>query len=56
MIQYMREEVAGGLDRTLDRYCPVVFIDCVFIKVRRAKCCSSEAFYVVMGVRDKNSY
>ena len=52
MIQYMREEVSEWLDRPLDSYYPVVFIDCVFIKVRRARCSSSEAFYVVMGVRD----
>ena len=37
MIQYMRDEVADWLDRPLDRYYPVVFIDCVFIKVRRAR-------------------
>lgn len=52
MIQYMRDEVSEWLDRPLDGYYPVVFIDCVFIKVRRSRCCSAEAFYVVMGVRE----
>ena len=52
MIQYMRDEVAAWLDRSLESYYPIVFIDCVFIKVRRARCCSSEAFYVIMGVRE----
>ena len=40
MIQYMREDVSQWLDRPLERYYPIVFIDCVFIKVRRARSCS----------------
>lgn len=52
MIQYMREDVSKWLDRPLERYYPIVFIDCVFIKVRRARSCSAEAFYVMMAVKE----
>lgn len=52
MIQYMREDVSKWLDRPLERYYPIVFIDCVFIKVRRARSCSAEAFYVIMAVKE----
>ncbi len=52
MIQYMREDVSKWLDRPLERYYQIVFIDCVFIKVRRARSCSAEAFYVIMAVKE----
>lgn len=52
MIQYMRDDVSRWLDRPLERYYPIVFIDCVFIKVRRARSCSAEAFYVIMAVKE----
>ena len=52
MIQYMRDDVSKWLDRPLERYYPIVFIDCVFIKVRRARSCSAEAFYVIMAVKE----
>lgn len=52
MIEYMRKDVSEWLERPLDGYYPIVLIDCVFIKVMRARRSSSEAFYVVMGVKE----
>lgn len=52
MIEYMRKDVSEWLGRPLDGYYPIVLIDCVFIKVMRARRSSSEAFYVAVGVRE----
>ena len=35
MIDWMRQEVSGWLDRPLERYYPVIFIDAIHVKVRR---------------------
>lgn len=40
------------LNRSLEEYYPVVFVDAVHIKVHRKKKVASEAFYVVLGVRE----
>lgn len=49
MIDWMRQDVAEWLDRPLEAYYPVVFIDAIHVKVRR-QTVASEAFYVVLGV------
>ena len=55
MIEYVRKDVNEWLERPLDRYYPVVFIDCVYIKVHRRKSVSAESFYVVLGVTDEGT-
>ena len=52
MIEYVRKDVSEWLERPLDSYYPVVFIDCVYIKVHRRKSVASESFYVVLGVTE----
>ncbi|MEX0685731.1 MAG: transposase [Balneolales bacterium] len=49
MIEWMREDVGRWLERRLEGYYPVIFIDAIQIKVRRQSV-ANEAFYVVMGV------
>lgn len=49
MIEWMREDVARWLRRTLETRYPVVFIDAIHVKVRRDTV-ANEAFYVVLGV------
>ena len=55
MIEYVREEVNDWLHRDLDAYYPIVFVDCVHIKVFRKKKAASEAFYVVLGVTEEGT-
>ena len=50
MIEYVRQEESQWLVRGLDAYYPIVFVDCVHIKVFRKKKAATEAFYVVLGV------
>lgn len=49
MIEWMRQEVSEWLDRPLESYYPVVFIDAIHVKVRRHTV-ATEAFYVILGV------
>lgn len=37
MIEYVRRDVSEWLERGLDEYYPIVFVDCVHIKVFRKK-------------------
>jgi transposase-like protein len=39
MLDYLRKDVGKWLCRSLDEYYPVLFIDCVFIKVQRRMSC-----------------
>lgn len=52
MMDYMRSDVGEWLERSLEAYYPILFIDCVFIKVHRKRSCASEAFYVILGVKE----
>ena len=52
MIEYVRRDVAEWLERGLDKYYPIVFVDCVHIKVFRKKRAATEAFYVILGVNE----
>ena len=52
MIDYVRKDVSEWLERPLDEYYPIVFIDCVYIKVHRRRSVASESFYVVLGVTE----
>jgi transposase-like protein len=55
MIDYVRKEVDAWLDRGLDEYYPIVFVDCVHIKVFRKKKAATEAFYVVLAVTEEGT-
>ena len=55
MIDYVREDVSRWLSRGLDGYYPVLFVDCVHIKVFRRKKAATEAFYVVLGVTEEGT-
>jgi transposase-like protein len=52
MIEYVRKEVDSWLHRDLDSYYPIVFVDCVHIKVFRKRKAAAEAFYVILGVTE----
>ena len=55
MIDYVRQEVSAWLVRGLDAYYPIVFVDCVHIKVFRKKKAATEAFYVILGVTEEGT-
>ena len=55
MIGFVRQEVSQWLERGLDAYYPVVFVDCVHIKVFRKKKAATEAFYVILGVTEEGT-
>ena len=55
MIDYVRKEVDVWLTRGLDAYYPIVFVDCVHIKVFRKKKAATEAFYVILGVTEEGT-
>jgi len=52
MLDYVRAEVSEWLARSLEHYYPVVLVDCVHIKVHRKSSVDTEAFYVVLAVRE----
>lgn len=43
--------VESWLNRSLDRYYPIVYIDAIHIKVRR-KTVATEAFYILLGLKE----
>ena len=51
MFDFAREEVQQWLSRSLETYYPIVYIDAVFISVRRGDSVSKEAFYTILGIR-----
>ncbi len=52
MLDYLRKDVSDWLERSLEAYYPVVFIDCVHIKIHRKRSVDTEAFYVVLAVKE----
>ena len=48
MVECIRTQVNEWLERGLEEYYPVVFVDCVHIKIHRSKSVATEAFYVVL--------
>lgn len=52
MLDYLREDVSQWLTRSLETYYPIVFIDCVHMKIHRKRSVETEAFYVVLAVRE----
>ena len=51
MSEVFHEEIDEWLARPLESYYPIVFVDALYLKVRR-DVVSTEAFYVVLGVKD----
>ncbi len=52
MLDYLRKDVSEWLERSLEAYYPVLFIDCVHIKIHRKRSVDTEAFYVVLAVKE----
>lgn len=53
MVQCVRDQVSQWLERGLEEYYPVVFVDCVHIKIHRKRSVATEAFYVALAVTDE---
>lgn len=51
MMDYAREEVKYFLERQLDSYYPIIYVDAVFISTRRVDHVTKEAYYTVLGVK-----
>jgi len=51
MFDYARDEVLGWLERPLDDYYPIVYIDALFWSTRRDGAVSKEAYFTVLGVK-----
>lgn len=52
MLDYLRKDVQEWLNRSLEAYYPVLFIDCVHIKIHRKRSVDTEAFYVLLAVKE----
>ena len=50
MLEYVRKDVNEWLERSLEEYYPVVFVDCISIKIHRKRSVACEAFYVALAV------
>ena len=55
MVECVRTQVNEWLERGLEEYYPVVFVDCVHIKIPRKRSVASEAFYVALAVTDEGT-
>lgn len=51
MFDYARDEVLGWLDRPLDDYYPIIYIDALFWSTRRDGAVSKEAYFTILGVK-----
>jgi len=52
MIDYLRADVEVWLSRSLESYYPILLVDAIHIKVHRKRSVETEAFYVVMAVKE----
>ena len=52
MLDYPRKDVSDWLCRSLESYYPIVFIDCVHMKIHRKRSVDTEAFYVLLAVKE----
>lgn len=55
MVECVRTQVTQWLERGLEEYYPVVFVDCVHIKIHRKRSVASEAFYVALAVTEEGT-
>ena len=53
MLEYVRKDVGEWLERSLEEYYPVVFVDCIHIKIHRKCAVACEAFYVALAVTEE---
>ena len=53
MLDYVRKDVGEWLERSLEEYYPVVFVDCIHIKIHRKRAVACEAFYVALAVAEE---
>lgn len=53
MVESVRTQVNEWLGRGLEEYYPVVFVDCVHIKIHRTRSVATEAFYVALAVTEE---
>ncbi len=51
LFDYSRKEVQAWLERGLDSYYPIIYVDATFIPVKRSGHVTKEAFYTVLGVK-----
>lgn len=51
MFNYAREEVSSWLNRPLENYYPILYIDTTFIPTRRGGNVSKEGYYTILGVK-----
>jgi len=51
MFCFARDEVKSWLERPLESYYPIVYLDATFISTRRVDNVSKEAYYTILGVR-----
>jgi putative transposase len=49
---YLRSDVQEWLNRPLEGYYPIVLVDAIHIKIHRKRSVATEAFYVVLGVKE----
>ncbi len=50
MADMAREEVLSWLERPLEPYYPIIYVDCTFVPVRRNGAVRKEAYYSILGV------
>lgn len=55
MFDYAREEVHSWLERPLENYYPILYIDATYIPTRRVDSVMKEAYYTILGVRADRS-
>lgn len=55
MVECVRTQVNEWLERGLEEYYPVVFVDCVHIKIHRRRSVATEAFYVALAVTEEGT-
>ena len=55
MVECVRTQVNEWLERGLEEYYPVVFVDCVHIKIHRKRSVASETFYVALAVTEEGT-
>ena len=53
MLECVRNDVNEWLERSLEEYYPVVFVDCIHIKIHRKCAVACEAFYVALAVTEE---
>ena len=55
MVDSIRDQVNEWLERGLEKYYPILFVDCVHIKIHRKRSVASEAFYVALAVTEEGT-